>query len=181
MSINIILYEAKEQPLKERFALLTAKFLYKSFAQKFSLVVSSIHDMEIAANTHSKRVTALGSSPSFRQYILHRSNFQSIYTSSFPPAFYYDYYSTTFTADYRFDLSSILKEAPQLQVIAEFNERTRKVTGSSFVFYTDGSKRPCQSQHLFPRSRIQKVLQAAIGTFGLFCGGVGCLGNGLSY
>ncbi|XP_018360232.1 PREDICTED: uncharacterized protein LOC108759347 [Trachymyrmex cornetzi] len=95
--INIILYKVKEQPLKQRFALLTAKFLYKSFAQKFSLVTSSIHDMEIAANTHSKRVAALGSSPSF-------------------------------------------KDAPHLQVLAEFTERTRELTDSSFAFYTDGSK-----------------------------------------
>jgi len=67
--INVMLYEAKEVPLKLRFNLLTRKFLIKCFAREFNPVIESLDALRLAARHRNARIHLLRLLPIFRHFI----------------------------------------------------------------------------------------------------------------
>jgi len=98
--INVMLFEAKEVPLRLRFNYLTHKFLVKCFARLFNPVICRFDFLRTSLLfTHwINRVRLLRDFPLFRLFISVQSVRTSIYSSAFLPAFFFDYETLTFTA-----------------------------------------------------------------------------------
>jgi len=89
--INIMLFEAKEIPLKLRFNYLMHKFLVKCFARLFNPVIRRLDSLRLTLlSSHwVNRVRLLRIFPLFRIFISLQSIRASIYSSAFLPAFFF--------------------------------------------------------------------------------------------
>jgi len=91
--ISILLSESCEPPLEYRFALLTSRFIYKSFARNSSLVLRSLRRLEIESGytTSNKRIQLIKNVPTLKPFILQKYALQSIHRSVTPSLFSYNY------------------------------------------------------------------------------------------
>jgi len=78
--INVMLYEAKEVPLKLRFSFLTHKFLIKSFARE---VIDSLDLLKATTVYRAVRIRFFRSFPIFRHFISVQNICTNIYSSAF--------------------------------------------------------------------------------------------------
>jgi len=93
--INILLAESCEPPLESRFALLSSRYVYRSFARNSSLVVRSFRRLEIEStySSRTKRIQLLRNVPIFRPYILQKSFLPTIQRLVTPYLFSYSFHS----------------------------------------------------------------------------------------
>jgi len=61
--INVMLFEAREVPLKLRITLITRKFLTKSFSRDFNSVIESLNSLRLSALGNALRTKLLISFP----------------------------------------------------------------------------------------------------------------------
>ncbi|XP_018405977.1 PREDICTED: uncharacterized protein LOC108782257 [Cyphomyrmex costatus] len=139
--INVLLYEAKECPLKQRFNLLTASFLYKCWSGTYNLVKEGIKNMDCTADSVVKRIKALKSSPTYNRYAIHHEDLQKVFHSVSSPEFTYDYETFIHEPLCKFDMSSVDKDSPPELIALRFKQHAEELIANSEVsLYTDGSK-----------------------------------------
>ncbi|XP_018406282.1 PREDICTED: uncharacterized protein LOC108771265, partial [Cyphomyrmex costatus] len=139
--INVLLYEAKECPLKYRFNFLTASFLFKCWSGSNNLVKEGIKDMECAADSVVKKIKMIKSSPSFNRYAIHHEELQTVFHSETSPEFTYDYETLIHEPLCRFDMSRVAKDSPKDIFVLEFRRGTEELIAHADIsLYTDGSK-----------------------------------------
>ncbi|KYM97369.1 Pol polyprotein [Cyphomyrmex costatus] len=139
--INVLLYEAKKCPLKQRFNRLTASFLFKCWSGFNNLIKEGIMDMERNLDTVNKKIKAINSSPSFNRYAIHHEDLYKIYHSETSPEFACDFETMIHEPFCSYDLCSVRKDSPNELFISEFKCKTAEfIACSDIAIYTDGSK-----------------------------------------
>jgi len=141
--INILLSEAREPPLNNRFSYLTSKYILKSLARKFNSVVRSLHHLKLEARTQPRKVNLIKNIPSFKPYLYHVCDMDLIHKLILPLL------RTTFSRRFLFLLTSCLR-CPQVgkrncsysvaEVRQRFDEFVSPLIEQVISLYTDGSK-----------------------------------------
>jgi len=90
--ISVLLSKSCEPPLEYRFALLTSRFIYKSFARNSSLVLRSLRRLETESRytTSNQRIQLIKNVPTLKPFILQKYALQSIHRSVTPSLFSYN-------------------------------------------------------------------------------------------
>ncbi|KYQ60027.1 hypothetical protein ALC60_00939 [Trachymyrmex zeteki] len=94
--INVILFEAREPPLRLRFTHMSERYTLKSINRRGSAVARSLRSLKLAAVTSREKSFALSVSPSFRFHITNRHMIDKSFQSTMHPAFetsYHDFIS----------------------------------------------------------------------------------------
>jgi len=153
--ISVLLSESCEPPLELRFALLTSRFIYKSFARNSSLVLRSLRRLEIESRHSSskRRIQLIKDVPSLKPFILQKYALQSIHRSVTPPLFSYNYPALLPTPQYAsFDISSSSRNKKNShnnvsvsEVRNRFREFSSPLINDGISVYSDGSKKDADS------------------------------------
>jgi len=139
--INVMLFEAKEVPLKIRFNCLTHKFLVKCFARLFNPVIRRLYLLRLSLVTHwITRVRLLHTFPLFRTFISIQSIRASIYSSAILPAFFFDYENAIFSSSPCIAMFPVDKDLPHTVIRKKFLELSAPYRDNAVSFYTDSSK-----------------------------------------
>jgi len=154
--INVMLFEAKEIPLKLRFNYLTHKFLVKSFARQFNPVICRLDSLRLTLlSSHwINRARLLRTFPLFKLFISLQSIRTSIYSSAFLPAFFFDFESSAFIPSLCVDMYPIDKDLSPVIIYKKFLELSSSYREGAASFYTDGSKLEADPQELECTLRI---------------------------
>ncbi|XP_018313421.1 uncharacterized protein [Mycetomoellerius zeteki] len=138
--INIILAEAKEAPLRNRFKLLLSRFLLKSFLKSGNPMINSLRYLEDISCNRRKRINAIRCIPIFKLYIAFKYYKGRIKRSVFLLAFLYPYNVTIFTQEYREVVTHVNDSTPKEFIVSKFQEFLYTFPQDTTVLYTDGSK-----------------------------------------
>ncbi|XP_018309354.1 RNA-directed DNA polymerase from mobile element jockey-like [Mycetomoellerius zeteki] len=137
--INVILFEAREPPLRLRFAHMSKRYTLKSINRRGSVVVRSLCSLELAAVTTREKSYALSASPSFRFHITNSHMIDKSFQSTMHPAFETSYHDFISRFKYLQPVSDNKDKSDEV-IKQEFLENTSKLRNSAITFYTDGSK-----------------------------------------
>jgi len=143
--INILLSEACEPPLNNRFSYLTSKYILKSLARKSNEVIRGLRHLRSEARSQSKKVYLINNVPSFKPYLYHVCDMDFLFRSILPPPFAYDFLTMIPIPSYiSFEVSSDRKGKGSGHSVAEvrqrFNEFASPLIEQAISLYTDGSK-----------------------------------------
>jgi len=144
--INILLSEDCEPPLNNRLSYLTSKYILKSLARKSNDVVRSLRHLKSEARSQSRKVYLIKNVPSFKPYLYHICDMNSVFKSILPPPpFAYDFLATIPIPSYvPFEMPSDGKSKGNSHSVAEvrqrFNEFASPLIEQAISLYTDGSK-----------------------------------------
>ncbi|KYN21646.1 hypothetical protein ALC57_05978 [Trachymyrmex cornetzi] len=137
--INVILHEARELPLKLRFAALSERLVLKATSINNGLVLRSLTSMEASLCTPEEKYEAIRRSPSFKHYILNKNTFDNPFQSTFHPAFEASYSEFVFRESFHHVLSDTKNKTDQM-IRSEFLANSYNLRDSAITLYTDGSK-----------------------------------------
>jgi len=150
--ISVLLSESCEPPLEYRFALLTSRFVYKSFARNSSLVLRSMRRLKIESGYSSskKRIQLIKNVSTLKPFILQKyslsyaSNTSSLFSYNISALFPIPRYAS-------FDISNSSSRNKRNSFnnvsIAELHSKFREFSSSLINdgIYTDSSKRDADS------------------------------------
>ncbi|XP_071649693.1 uncharacterized protein [Temnothorax longispinosus] len=138
--INVILDEAKEPPLIQRFSYLIHNYLVKSFACRFNPVIDSLENVQFGTIGNTKRSKACRAIPIFRSYLAVRNIRGTMHRSVYLPFFSYPFLSLTYQPEL---IPFFLPNSDSISA-EEANQHFRNHfaphIADSITFYTDGSK-----------------------------------------
>jgi len=138
--INVMLYEAKEIPLKLRFISCMCKFLTKSLARKFNPVIDSPESMKNIPCNRKMRIYLIQSFPIFRQYLFIHHYRNIVYSIPFLPYFFCDYDTATLEILPCMDMYPVDRDLSNEAINKIFLDKSASYSTDAFTFYTDGSK-----------------------------------------
>jgi len=145
--INILLCEAREPPLNNRFSYLTSKYVLKSLARKSNPAIRCLRRLESEARTQPRKVYLIKNIPTFKPYLYHVRDIDLLHKSILPPIFAYDFFATIPVPSYiSFELPTSGKgkrncSCSVAEVRQSFNEFASPLIEQAISLYTDGSKR----------------------------------------
>jgi len=137
--VNVMLFKAREVPLRLRFNYLTRKYLTKCFSRDFNPVIESLNSLRVAALGSALRIKLLISLPIFKQFIclLHYRNI--VYRSPFLPFHFFDLVALLMIRPC-LDMHPVDHNRSQSEIINTFLEKSSNFRKNTISFYTDGSK-----------------------------------------
>ncbi|XP_071574854.1 uncharacterized protein [Temnothorax nylanderi] len=138
--INVMLDEAKEAPLSQRFAYLIHNYLVKCFSCRFNPVIESLENVQLNTIGDFKRLKARRFIPIFGSFLAVKNIRGVMHRSVALPFFSFPFFSLTTQPELlQFFLpnrhSASAEEANQ-----HFINHFRTIVADSISFYTDGSK-----------------------------------------
>ncbi|XP_018373152.1 PREDICTED: RNA-directed DNA polymerase from mobile element jockey-like [Trachymyrmex cornetzi] len=137
--INAILFEAREPPLRQRFAHMTERYILKIISKRGGAVSNSLRSMELTARTSREKSLAISASPSFRFHVTNKHMIDKSFQSTIHPAFETSY--PDFISRFKYlQPIFITKDKPDRVIIQEFMDNTAELRKEAITFYTDGSK-----------------------------------------
>jgi len=122
--INVMLFEAREVPLKLRIALITRKFLTKSLSRDFNPVIESLNSLRLSALGNASRIKLLNSLPIFKHYISLLYYRNLIYRSPFLPFFFHELEVSLLSVNPRLDMYPVESNLSHLEIYEEFLEKS---------------------------------------------------------
>ncbi|XP_018375583.1 PREDICTED: uncharacterized protein LOC108769220 [Trachymyrmex cornetzi] len=137
--INAILFEAREPPLRQRFAHMTERYILKIISKRGGAVSNSLLSMELTARTSREKSLAISASPSFRFDVTNKHMIDKSFQSTIHPAFETSYLDFISRFKYLQPIF-ITKDKPDRVIIQEFMDNTAELRKEAITFYTDGSK-----------------------------------------
>ncbi|KYQ58108.1 hypothetical protein ALC60_02915 [Trachymyrmex zeteki] len=138
--INVMLAEAKEHNFSNRLDYAASRFIYKAMANKFSMVYSSLEEMEIAAVQRNRKAEAIKTFRLFKHYVLSRHEESIVHRSTYPPAFWHTYEVSSLGIAYIQDMQGCDKKDNLSLIKADFYHRSFSYRQGAVSFYTDGSR-----------------------------------------
>jgi len=151
--INVMLYEARETPLKFRFTYLSKKFLIKCFSRKLNPVIFCLEALKSDTTSKTNRITLLRSFPIFKTFITVLYIRKGIYCSKFLPSFSYNFETSITSIRPCMDMFPCDGFLFSSKIQSLFLMRS-SYSDNAVTFYTDKSKQCFRMRYLLIRIKF---------------------------